>query len=59
MFSEVLNYHTPLKQKSVRGYHAPFITKELSKAIMTKSKIGSYVKWPSRENFVALNQKQM
>ena len=54
IFSEVLNYHAPLKQKSVRGNHAPFMTRELSKAIMTKSKVkNSYVKWPSRENFVA------
>ena len=30
------------------------MTRELSKAIMTKSKVKkSYVKWPSRENFVA------
>ena len=45
IFSEVLNYHAPLKQKSVRGNHAPFMTRELSKAIMTKSKVkNSYVK---------------
>ena len=54
IFSEVLNYHASLKQKSVRGNHAPFMTRELSKAIMIKSKIkNSYVKWHSRENFVA------
>ena len=54
IFSEVLNYHASLKQKSVRANHAPFITRELSKAIMTKSKIkNSYLTWPSRENFVA------
>ena len=54
IFSEVLNYHAHLKQKSVRGNHAPFMTRELSKAIMIKSKVkNSYVKWPSQENFVA------
>ena len=54
IFSEVLNYHASLKQKSVRDNQAPFMTRELSKAIMTKSKVkNSYVKWPSRENFVA------
>ena len=54
IFSKVLNYHAPLKQKSVRGNHTPFMNRELSKAIMTKSKVkNSYVKWPSRENFVA------
>ena len=53
IFSEVLNYHAPLKQKSVRGNHAPFMTRELSKNIMAKSKVtNSYVEWPSRENFV-------
>ena len=35
IFSAVLNYHAPpLKQKSVRGNHAPFMTRELSKAVM-------------------------
>ena len=54
IFSEVLNYHAPLKQKSVRGNHAPFMTRELSKAMMIKSKIkNSYVKWHSQENVVA------
>ena len=53
IFSEVLNYHAPLKQKSVRGNHVPYTTRELSKAIMTKSNYDSYVKWPSRENLVA------
>ena len=54
IFSECLNYHAPLKQKSVRDNHAPFMTRELNKAIMSKYKVkNSYVKWPSRENFVA------
>ena len=54
IFSEVLNYHAHLKQKSVRGNDAPFMTRELSKAIRTKSKVeDSYVKWPSREELVA------
>ena len=45
IFSEVLNYHAHLKQKSFRGIHTPFITKELSKGIMTKPKLkNSYVK---------------
>ena len=45
IFSEVLNYHALLKEKSVQGSHAPFMTRELSKAIMTKSKVkNSYVK---------------
>ena len=54
IFSEDLNYHAPLKQKSVRVNHAPFMTIDLSKTIMTKYKVkNSYVKWPQWENFVA------
>ena len=52
----VLNFELSrlLKQKSVRGNHATFMTKELNKAIMNKSKAKtSCVKWPSQENFVA------
>ena len=53
-FQNVLNKHTPLKQKKVRGNHAPFITNDLSKAIMNKSKTRNrYLKWPSRKNFLA------
>ena len=37
--SEVLNYHVSLKQKSVQDNHAPFMFKELSKSIMSKSKV--------------------
>ena len=38
IFQNVLNKHAPLKQKKVRGNHAPFMTKDLSKAIINKSK---------------------
>ena len=38
IFQNVLNKHAPIKQKKVRGNHAPFMTKDLSKAIMNKSK---------------------
>ena len=36
IFQNVLNKHVPLKQNKVRGNHAPFMTKDLSKAIMNK-----------------------
>ena len=42
-----------------RIIQAPFITKELRKAIiaLTRSRIeNKYNKWPSRENFLALKQ---
>ena len=38
IFQNVLYKHAPLKQKKVRGNHALFMTKDLSKAIMNKSK---------------------
>ena len=33
-FYDILNHHTPLKQ--VKGNYAPFMTKDVSKAIMNK-----------------------
>ena len=59
-FSEVLDYHAPVKQEVVRGIDyllVSFMTNDLSKAIMMKSKSkNQYVKWPSRENFLAFNK---
>ena len=53
IFFEDLNYHSSSKEKSLRGNYAPFMAKELRKAIMNKFKAKiSYVKCPSRENFV-------
>ena len=55
IFQNVLNKHAPLKQKKVRENHAFFMTKDLSKAIMNKSKTrNKYLKWPSRENLLAM-----
>ena len=54
-FQNVSNKHAPLKQKKERGNHAPFMTKDLSKAIMNKSKTRNrYLKWPPRENFLTM-----
>ena len=39
VFRLVLDKYTPLKVKKVRENQGPFMTKELSKAIMNKSKI--------------------
>ena len=48
IFVAILNHHAPLKEKQIRGNHAPFMTKELSKAIIEKSKArNKYLKWPS------------
>ena len=38
IFVDILNHHAPLKEKQIRGNHALFMAKELSKAIMEKSK---------------------
>ena len=54
IFNDILNHHATQKQKQVRGNHAPFMTKDLGKAIMNKSKAkNKYVNWPSRENFIS------
>ena len=54
IFNDILNHHAPLKQKQVRGNHAPFMTKDLSKAIINNSKAkNKYLNWPSKENFIS------
>ena len=54
IMSEVLDKHAPLKTKTIRGNQAPFMNKNLSKAMMNKSRIrNKYLSWPSRENFLA------
>ena len=51
-FNDILN--APQKQKQLRGNHARFITKDLSKAIMNKSTAkNKYLNWPSRVNFIS------
>lgn len=58
VFKRVADKHAPLKKKTVRGNNAPFMNKELSKAIMNRSRAKKkYVKYPSRENF--LNMKKV
>ena len=54
LFVDILNHHAPLKEKQIKYNHAPFMTKDLSKAIMEKSKSkNKYFKWPSRENYAS------
>ena len=51
---KLIDKNAPLKTKKVRGNHAPFMNKELSKAIKNRSRLKN--KWnnfKSRENFVA------
>ena len=57
VFRLVLDKHAPLEVKKVRGNQGLFMTKELSKAIMNKSKIrNKRQKWLPRENFLALKE---
>ena len=59
IFKESLPKHAPLKSKEVRSNHAPFMKKELSKDFMNKSILRNmYLKWPSRENFLAYKKKK-
>ena len=53
VFRSVLDKQAPLKRKIIIGNQGPFMTKQLSKAIMNRSKLRiRYFKWPSRENFL-------
>ena len=50
-FSLILERHTPLKKTIVRRDHAPFITKDLRKAICTRSKLrNKFIKNPTDVN---------
>ena len=50
-FKAIVNKHAPLKEKIVRGNSVPFMTKELRKAMMKRSKLEKkYQDWRSREN---------
>ena len=39
LFMKILNYHAPQKTRLVRANNPPFMTKELYKAIMTRSRL--------------------
>ena len=39
VFISVLDRHVPLKRKMTRGNQGPFMTKQLSKAIINRSKL--------------------
>ena len=47
---KVLNKHAPIKTKYLRANHSPFVTKELSKAILLRSKLrNQHLKCKSEE----------
>ena len=50
-FSKLVDRHAPLKMKIQRGNHAPFISKEMRKAIYARSRLrNKFYKKPSEEN---------
>ena len=61
MYISTLNLHAPLKQKTIRANHGPFMNKSVRKAIMKRNQL--YNKWTKtrqtadRENF--LTQKKI
>ena len=53
-FKTILDKHAPLKSKVLRGHHACFITKELSKGIMTRSRLkNKFNRYRTKENWNA------
>jgi len=53
LFKSIVDRHAPIKTKIVRGNNKPFMNKELSNALKTKSRIkNKWNKWRSRENFL-------
>ena len=54
-----LNKYAPLKRKYLRANHSNFITKELSKAIMQRSKLRNlYLKVRSDENRIRYKKER-
>ena len=50
-FKAIVKKHAPVKERIVRGNNAPFMTKELRKAIMNRSRLKKkYQDRPPREN---------
>ena len=55
----VLDKHASIKKKIVRGNETPFMTKELNKAIMNRSKLQNrYTKCPFRKNFLVFKKQK-
>lgn len=54
-----VNENNLVREKLVRGNKELFMTKELSKAIVKKSKLKNICsKWSSRENFLAIKKQK-
>ena len=56
-FRRVFDKNAPLETKRIRGNQSPFMTKELRKAVMNKSKTrNKCIKWLSRENVLVMKR---
>ncbi|MDP6888359.1 MAG: hypothetical protein QGG68_09375 [SAR324 cluster bacterium] len=57
LFKCIVDRHCPIKTKKVRGNDKPFMTRELSRAILDRSRIiNRYNKFKSRDNYVKKQQ---
>ena len=58
-FSKIVEKHVPLKKKSLRGNQAPFVSKELRKAIYTRSRFrNTFLKNPDEINSKLYKQQR-
>ena len=58
-FSKLVVRHAPLNKKIQRGNHAPFVSKEMRKAIYTRSRLrNTFSKNPSEENEIKYKRQR-
>ena len=59
IFIEILDKFAPLQKKYIRANHSKFVTKELSKAIMLRSKLrNQLLKTKSQESKMKYNKQK-
>ena len=58
-FCNAINKHAPLKNKMIQGNQAPFMNKELAKAIMTRSRLKNiFIKFKNKQNWQAFAKQR-
>ena len=58
-FCNIINKHAPLKNKTLRGNQAPFMNKELAKAITTRSRLkNTFIKDNNKQNWQAFAKQR-
>ena len=59
-FRHIVDKHAPIKRKTLRGNHAPFMNRELRKAIYNRSRLKNKLnKNPTNENKKNYKNKEM